>query len=145
MIYSSFIFVYFVPTNSLSVSSLFLDCDVLILIFVLIIICIFHASLAYRKSWCTMISIVLDLDVSVDVDHQSDSADQWLQCFWFFYANIQFLLLNLENASKISMNFSLRWGRWIPLLSCKPAGIVGKHGLGHIFEFKRVLLKINVL
>ena len=27
MIYSSFIFVYFVPTNSLSVSSLFLDCD----------------------------------------------------------------------------------------------------------------------
>ena len=121
------------PSQSLHCSWIVI---VLILIFVLIIICIFHASLAYRKSCCMMISIVLDLDVSVDVDHQSDSTDQWSQCFWFFYTNIQFLFLNLENASKISMNFSLRWGRRIPLLSCKPAGL----GLGHIFEFKRVLL-----
>ena len=62
MIYSSFIFVYFVPTNSLSVSSLFLDCDCLDLDlrvdYHMYISC--FISIYYRKSWCTMISIVLD-------------------------------------------------------------------------------------
>ena len=76
----------------------------------------------------------LDLDVRVDVDHQSDSTDH--NAFDFFTQTFAFYssTWRMQQARSPWILPSGEEGGPPTPLPRKPARIVGKHGLGQIFE-----------
>ena len=91
------------------------------------------SSVPSHCSWIVIV-LILNLDVRVDVDHQSDSTDH--NAFDFFTQTFAFYssTWRMQQARSPWILPSGEEGGPPTPLPCKPARIVGKHGLGQIFE-----------